>query len=410
MFIILATGQQPAVFSPFPQARPYSLFLYFCTPKINGLKKRLTLWKEKFRDLTGWKIIDSYILRKFLGSVVYAVTLLMTIVVVFDLSENIQRFMDKDIPAKEIITGYYLNFIPYFINLFIPLFTFISVIWFTSRLSSHNEIISILGNGVSFKRFLVPYLVGSIITMLVSLFLANFIVPSTNARLNEFKYTHFGRQAAQTTYLHIKNSANSYIFVERWDRNAATGYFFTYEVFDEKNIVEKISAKSIIFNEEKQNWTLNDYMRRRIVNGLEHIETGETLDTVFNIKPINLNQDAYVSETMSYNDLRNFIKEEKIRGSSLVAQYQIERHKRLANPLGIIILSFLGLSVSSRKTARGVGVHIFIGMGLAFTFIFLQQVSTVFSVSGGLSPVLGTWIPNIIFLIITILMLRFAQK
>lgn len=391
-------------------ARPYSLFLYFCTPKINGLKKRLNLWKEKFRDLTGWKIIDSYILRKFLGSVVYAVTLLMTIVVVFDLSENIQRFMDKDIPAKEIITGYYLNFIPYFINLFIPLFTFISVIWFTSRLSSHNEIISILGNGVSFKRFLVPYLVGSIITMLVSLLLANFIVPTTNGRLNEFKYVHFGRQAAQTTYLHVKNSANSYIFVERWDRNSATGYFFTYEVFEEKNIIEKISAKNIIFNEEKQTWTLNDYMRRRIVDGVEYIETGATKDTTFNIKPINLNQDAYVSETMSYNDLRNFIKEEKMRGSSLVAQYQIERHKRIANPLGIIILSFLGLSVSSRKTARGVGVHIFIGMGLAFTFVFLQQISTVFSVSGGLPPVLGTWIPNIIFLIVTILMLRFAQK
>jgi lipopolysaccharide export system permease protein len=374
------------------------------------LKKRLALWREKFRDAIGWKIIDSYILKKFLGSVVYAVTLLMTIVIVFDVSENIQRFMDKDIPVKDIIIGYYFNFIPYFINLFIPLFTFISVIWFTSKMSSNNEIISILGNGVSFKRFLRPYLVGSIITMLVSLFLANFIVPHTNERLNNFKYEHLGRQAVQTTYLHIKNSVNSYVFVERWDRSTQTGYYFTYEVFDDKNISEKISARVITYNDTTELWTLSDVLRRVIANGEETVETLPSLDTVFNVKPINFNQDAFVSETMSYNDLRRFIKEEKMRGSSLVAQYQIERNKRIANPLGIIILSFLGLSVSSRKTTRGLGVHLFIGMGLAFSFIFLQQVSTVFSVSGGLSPVLGTWIPNLIFLGITIYMLRFAQK
>ena len=374
------------------------------------MKKRLALWREKFRDAIGWKIIDSYILKKFLGSVVYAVTLLMTIVIVFDVSENIQRFMDKNIPVKDIITGYYFNFIPYFINLFIPLFTFISVIWFTSKMSSNNEIISILGNGVSFKRFLRPYLVGSIITMLVSLFLANFIVPTTNERLNNFKYEYLGRQATQTTYLHIKNSVNSYVFVERWDRSTQTGYYFTYEVFDDKNISEKISARVITYNDTTELWTLSDVVRRVIANGEETVETLPSLDTVFNVKPINFNQDAFVSETMSYNDLRRFIKEEKMRGSSLVAQYQIERHKRIANPVGIIIMTLLGVSVCCRKSTRGVGVHVFIGMGLAFSFIFLQQVSTVFSVSGGLSPVLGTWIPNLIFLAITIYMLRFAQK
>lgn len=365
---------------------------------------------EKFRDKIGWKIIDSYILRKFLGSVVYSIILLMTIVVVFDVSENIQRFMDKAIPMKEVITGYYFNFIPYFINLFFPLFTFISVIWFTSKLSSHNEIISILGNGVSFRRFLRPYLVGSLVIVLISLILANFIVPGTNEKLNNFKYEHFGRQAIQTTNIHIKNSESSYLFVERWDRGQMTGYYFTYEVFDSSSVCQKLSAQTIAYDEEKEQWILKNYMRRTIVDGREQIETGKELDTVFNIKPINLNQDAFVSETMSYRDLHNFIKEEKVRGSSLVAHYQIEQHKRFANPLGIIILTFLGLSVSSRKNARGVGVHLFMGMGLAFTFIFLQQVSTVFSVSGGLPPVLGTWIPNLIFLSIAIFMLKVAQK
>ena len=145
---------------------------------------RIRDWRERLREKIGWKIIDRYLLRKMLGTVVFAITLLMTIVIVFDMSENIQRFMSHNVPAKEVITGYYLNFIPYFINLFIPLFTFISVIWFTSKLSSRNEIISIFDNGISFNRMLVPYVIGAAIIMLFSLIMSNFIVPTTNKKLN----------------------------------------------------------------------------------------------------------------------------------------------------------------------------------------------------------------------------------
>lgn len=374
---------------------------------INRIKE----WNGRFREKIGWKIIDSYLLKKMLGTVVFAITLLMTIVVVFDVSENIQRFMSHNIPAKEVITGYYLNFIPYFINLFIPLFTFISVIWFTSKLSSRNEIISIFDNGISFNRMLVPYIVGAVFIMLLSLVLSNFIVPTTNGKLNDFKYQYFGRRNVATTYLHIKNSKNSYIFVERWDKMEETGYNFTYEEFDHNAIRQKISAQTIDYNEEKQVWQLHRFTRRVITPDNEEVITrGEQFDTVLNILPRNLYQDAFVSETMSYKELRQFIKEERMRGSSLLANYQIEQHKRLANPLGILIMTLLGVSVSCRKSTRGVGVHVFIGMGLAFSFIFLQQVSTVFSVSGGLPPVLGTWFPNIIFLIITIVMLRLTPK
>ena len=331
----------------------------------------------------------------------------MTIIIVFDLSENIQRFMSKSIPVSEIITGYYLNFIPYFINLFIPLFTFISVIWFTSKMSSHNEIISILDNGVSFKRFLVPYFVGALVIMLISLFMANFVVPFTNERLNEFKYT---KQAISTTDLHIKNSPNSYLYVQRWDRDNEIGYDFTYEEFENSSICVKIKARSASYDAQKGKWVLNNYVRRDVVNKKEYVTTGREMDTIFNVLPRNFSQDVFIAETMSYKELRAFIKEEKLRGSNLVAHFQIEQHKRIANSIGIFIMTFLGLSVSSRKNQRGVGVHIFMGMGLAFTFIFLQQVSTVFSVSGGLPPVLGTWIPNIIFLFVTILTLKMAQK
>lgn len=375
-----------------------------------NLINRIKDFNERIREKIGWKIIDSYLLKKMLGTVVFAITLLMTVVVVFDMSENIQRFMSHDVPWKEVITGYYLNFIPYFINLFIPLFTFISVIWFTSKLSTRNEIISIFDNGISFNRMLVPYVTGAAIIMILSLTLANFIVPTTNRKLNDFKYQYFGRRAT-STYLHIKNSKNSYIFVERWDKVEGIGYNFTYEEFDQNRIRKKISAQNIEFNEETQQWQLHHYTKREITpENEELIFRGEDMDTVLNIEPLNLYQDAMVSETMSYRELRRFIREERMRGSSLLANYQIEQHKRLANPVGILIMTLLGVSVSCRKTTRGVGVHIFIGIGLAFTFIFLQQISTVFSVSGGLHPVFGTWLPNIIFAIITVVLLKLTPK
>jgi len=372
---------------------------------------RFRLWRERIREKIGWKIIDSYLLRKMLGTVVFAITLLMTIVVVFDMSENIQRFLNHDVPWKVVITGYYFNFIPYFINLFIPLFTFISVIWFTSKLSSRNEIISIFDNGISFNRMLVPYVTGAVIIMIISLIMSNFIVPNTNRKLNDFKFQYFGRKATTSTYLHIKNSKNSYIFVERWDKMDSLGYNFTYEEFDSSALRLKISAQTIDYDEDNKIWHLHRYMKRVITpDNEEHIFRGEEFDTTFNISPLNLYQDISVSETMSYRELRQFIREEKLRGSSLLANYQIEQHKRLANPVGILIMTLLGVSVSCRKSTRGVGVHVFIGMGLAFSFIFLQQISTVFSVSGGLPPVLGTWIPNIIFAIITVVMLKMTPK
>ena len=376
-----------------------------------NLINRIKELNERFREKIGWKILDSYLLKKMLGTVVFAITLLMIIVVVFDVSENIQRFLSHNIPAKVVITDYYLNFIPYFINLFIPLFTFISVIWFTSKLSSRNEIISIFDNGISFNRMLVPYITGAIIIMILSLILANFVVPRTNGKLNDFKYQYFGRRSISATYLHIKNSKNSYVFVERWDKLEGIGYNFTYEEFDSNALRMKISAQTIDYNEDKQMWQLHRYTRRIITpNQEELIFQGDEFDTVLNILPRNLHQDAFMSETMSYHELRQFIKEEKLRGSSLLANYQIEQHKRLANPVGILIMTLLGVSVSCRKSTRGVGVHVFIGMGLAFSFIFLQQISTVFSVSGGLPPVLGTWLPNIIYLIITIVMLKLTPK
>lgn len=357
-----------------------------------------------------WRILDSYILKKSLQSFFLSIALLMSIVIVIDISENIQRFIDNNVPLWTIITGYYFNFIPYFINLFIPLFTFISVIWFTSRLSNRNEIVAMLSNGVNFYRMMYPYVISGLIIAVFAFLMANFIVPTTNANLNKFKQEYFRKRGGSTTHIHLKNSANSYIYVERWEKFNKKGYSFTYEELSKDVTTYKISADHFSYDVENEVWILENYMTRSIRDGKETITRGARMDTIFNITDLNLNKDVTVIGTMTFSQLQRYIKEEKANGSSFVKYYLIERYKRMATPLGTIIMTLLGLSVASRKTHRGIGVHLFIGVALAFIFIFFQQVSDVFSVSGNLSPALGAWIPNLIFLFICIGMLRFTQK
>ena len=365
---------------------------------------------EKTKGSLHWNILDSYILKKFLGSVTYSIMLLMTIIIVVDITENLQRFLDNKAPMSAVITGYYLNFVPYFINLFIPLFTFISVIWFTSKLSSQNEIVAILNGGVSFYRMLVPYLAGALIVASCALVLANFVVPKTNKGMYKFKEIYMDHHALARLNIHIKNSSNSYIYLERWTIAEKVGYQFTYEVLGEATMEYKLSAQRVVYNEDAQNWTLYGGTERRIVGDQEYFSTFIQKDTVFNLSPVDLNQDAFISETMSTPQLNKFIKEEKAKGSTLVDHYVIEQQRRLANPFGTIIMTIFAVCVSSRKTRRGVGVHIFIGMGLAFSFVFFQQISTVFSVQGNMPPGLGTWIPNILCLILCVVLLRTTPK
>ncbi|MCQ2272870.1 MAG: LptF/LptG family permease [Bacteroidales bacterium] len=365
---------------------------------------------ERIKGLLHWNILDGYILRKFLGSVVYSIMLLMTIIVVIDITENLQRFLDNNAPMSAVVVGYYFNFIPYFISLFIPLFTFISVIWFTSKLSANNEIVAILNGGVSFYRMVLPYLVGAVIVAAFAIFLSNYLVPRTSRGLYNFKETYMQQTSMGRSNIHIKNSDNSYIFVEHWTKTDKIGYQFTYEELGEDMISYRLSAQRIEFDAENNRWKLFDCTERRIVDGKEFFAMYPTKDTVFNITPTNLNQDVYVSEMMSSSELRKFIKDEKAKGSTYVDQYIIEEQRRWANPLGTIIMTIFGLSVSSRKTQRGVGVHIFIGMGLAFSFVFFQQISTVFSVSGNMPAALGTWMPNILCAILCVFLLRSTPK
>lgn len=368
-------------------------------------------WLISLRQKLRWTIMDSYILKKFMGSVFYSIALLMTIIIVFDISENVQRFMENNVPLKDIVVQYYLNFIPYFVNLFFPLFTFISVIWFTSKLSGNNEIISFFNGGVSFYRFLYPYIVSALILCVISMLFSNLIVPQTNARLYKFKEESMSRKRYVTnTNIHFKSAPNTYIYAQRWKKQELTADNLTVEMLSDKRAEYKLYANTAQYNKETQMWHLQHYRIRYFDEEGEQFIEGQALDTAFNFRPEDFNDDIRVAETMNYVKLKKFISKEREKGSALVKNYEIERHKRMANPFSIIIMTLLGLSVAARKSRRGVGVHIFIGLLFVFTFILFQQISNVFAVAEQLSPLMATWLPNILYFFISLILIHYAPK
>jgi len=356
------------------------------------------------------QIIDRYIITKFLSTFFYALILFMAICVVFDFSENVSWFMNYKISWVHVIFKYYLNWMPHFFNLFIPLFTFLSTIWFTSKLSSNNEFIAILSGGVNFYRLLVPYLAGALCIALLAVFMSNVIVPKATYRFESFKSQYMTRYSRTTTNFHIRNSTNSYIYVDRWNIKEKKGYRFSYDELGPSFVNYRLTANEIVYDDSLKMWRLNNYIKRITTHSGEKIITGISMDTVFNITPLDLSQDEKACETMTFGEILQYIRDDKEKGGGMAKFYIIQAHKRIANSLGTILMTLLGLSIAFRKTRRGVGVHLFFGIALVFTFVFLQQVSTVFSIYGGFSPALGAWMPNIIYTFICIFMIRNCQK
>jgi len=356
------------------------------------------------------QIIDRYIFKKFLSTFFYALVLFMAIVVVFDFSENVSRFMDYKISWIDVIFKWYLNWIPYFFNLFIPLFTFLSTIWFTSKLSSNNEIIAILSGGVNFYRLLAPYLAGALSIAVLAIFMSNVIVPKATVRFENFKNQYMTHYTKTTTNLHIRNSANSYIYVDRWNVNDKKGYLFSYDEIGNTFVKYRITAREISYEDSLKMWRLSDYTKRITTHTNEKIISGVSMDTAFNIHPLDLSQDEKACEIMTFGEILKYIRSDKDKGGGMAKYYIIQANKRIANALGIFIMTLLGVAIAFRKNQRGIGVHLFFGIALVFIFVFLQQVSTVFSIYGGFSPALGAWMPNIIYSFVCFVMIRICQK
>jgi lipopolysaccharide export system permease protein len=356
-----------------------------------------------------YKTIDFYITKKFLGTFFYAIALILSIAVVFDMSENLDEFLSKEVPVKEIIFDYYFNFIPYFANLFSPLFTFIAVIYFTSKMAYNTEIIAILSSGVSYRRLMLPYMVSALILAIFSFTLGNYIIPPATKTLNDFRLTNIeNARIGVERDIHRQISPGVYIYIRSYNQNDI-GNNFTLEKFEGARLVEKLTAENISWNKDKGKWVINSYWKRTILEDHEILEKGYQIDTTLNMKPEEFRVKKNEMETYTTPDLIVEINRMKTRGVNTV-EWEIEKNKRMATPFSTFILTLIGVGLASRKIKGGLGFHLGLGLALSFSYILFMQVSTVFAISGSVPVILAMWIPNILYSIIALFVFRWASR
>lgn len=359
------------------------------------------------------KLIDKYIIRKFLGTFFFCLVLILTIAVVFDFTEKIDNFMEKSAPVKAIIFDYYFNFVPYFATLFAPLFVFISVIFFTSKMAVNTEIIAILNSGMSFKRMMWPFFLSALVIAIFTFALTNFVIPKSNLIRMEFENKYYRATSRRITVenIHRQVFPNVLVYMGTFNPLSQRGQNFTIEQFNDSNrLVSKLSATSVVYDTVKNKWTAMNYNIRKIIGNEEEITWGRSLDTTLIIGPDDFSRDPGFVGTMTYRELNNYIVLLRMQGSDELKLFLIEKHKRIANPFAIFILSLIGVSLSSKKVRGGIGMNIGIGLMLSFSYILFLQFASQFSLKGNLGPMLAMWIPNIIYSIVAIVLYKMAPK
>lgn len=355
--------------------------------------------------------LDFYIIRKFLGTYFFAILLIIGISVVFDFTEKLDNFMKTNAPIKAIVFDYYLNFIPYFANLFSPLFTFIAVIFFTSKLAYNTEIIAMLSSGISFRRILVPYFVSAAIIALLSFYLSSYIIPPANKARIDFEDQYVkSRKKSSQRHFHIEIEPGTFVYLYHFKMNRNKGNSFTLERIKDGKLLSKTTAASIEYSEETGKWSLFNYVTRDFSKEGEQIIKGNKIDTTLNMSPADFIQVQYFYQTMDNKDLSEYIDAQKLRGVANTEEYIVERHKRFANPFAAFILTLIGVSLSSRKVRGGTGLHIGIGIALSFSYILFSTVSTTFAINGSMEPFLAVWLPNLVYTVIGIFLYQRAPK
>lgn len=360
------------------------------------------------------KHIDAYIFRKFIGTFFFSISLLMILVIVVDLSENIDTFIKHNAPWQQVAFKHYLTSIPYFINLFIYLFTFISVVFFTSKMAGHTEIIAILSSGISFWRFLVPYMAAAILLAIMSLYFGNFLIPKTNVIRLEFKNEYMENLTKSAgRNIHVQIGKGEYVYVESYNVKSSVGYNFSLEKYDGTELKYKLVSDIIRLDTTSGNpnlWHIGNFYERTLGPNSETLRQGSGLDTVINLVPSDLYKVKEDYQLMNYYELNEQIASMKSKGVEGVKVYEVEKHQRMSAPGAIIILTLIGAALSSRKMRGGMGAHLVLGIIIAFSYILLMQVSKVFAVSGNLSPFMAAWLPNFIYCILAIYFLKKAPK
>ena len=355
--------------------------------------------------------LDWYIIKKFLGTFFFSIALILLIVVVFDISEKIDDFIEKEAPLKSIIFDYYLNFIPYFGNLFSPLFTFVAVIFFTSKMANNTEVISILSSGVSFNRFLRPFMLSAGLLAILSFALGNFIIPPANSERLEFENTYIKNPYNNRDKdIHMQIKPGQFIYMQSYNTKRNIGYKFSMERFVDNELKEKLFCNYIKWNQAKENWTVHNYFIRKIDHLNEDIIEGDTLALDINLHPNDFNVRRSMVETMNMFQLNDYIKEERMKGSKNLVFHIIEQQKRFAYPFATLILTLVAVAMASRKVRGGIGLHLGAGLLISFAYILFMQISTTFATNGDLSPIIAVWIPNLLFTSLGVYLLKKAPK
>ncbi len=363
--------------------------------------------KEKYR----LKTIDFYIIRKFIGTYFFAIVLIVGIAVIFDLSEKLDDFMEKKPPLSAIVFDYYLNFIPYFANLFSSLFTFIAVIFFTSKMAYNTEIIAILSSGVSFKRMMYPYFVSATIIAVFSFFLTSFVIPPANRVRLDFENTYIKRPYQNSDRnIHKQVRPGVFVYMEAYNSVSQTGYKFSIEHFVDGKLQSKLMSDYARWDSTKNKWEVQNYYIRNYLLEGQQILSGTKLDTSVFITPKDFTMRTSVVETMNLFQLNEFIVQQRLQGADTVDVFLVEKYRRLADPFSSFILTLIGVSLSSRKVRGGIGLHIGVGLGISFSYILFMRFSTMFAVGGSLSPFVAVWLPNVLFAFIAIGLYRVAPK
>ena len=349
------------------------------------------------------KTLDLYILRKFLGTFFFAIALIISISIVFDLVEKMDDFMDSKAPLTAIVFDYYLNFIPYFTNLFTPLFVFIAVIFFTSKMAAQTEIIAILSSGVSFRRMMVPYFEGAAIIAVLSFVLGGYVIPPANRTRIEFENQYVKtRKEVGLSDMHMQISPGVFVYMGRYYSFRESGDRFNIEQYDGERLVSRLWARTAKYDSLRCVWTLRNYRRWDFApDGVAHTMTsGAEVDTAINVLPSDFKSERKSFEMLNNRELRHYIAEQQRRGLGNIEEFQIELYKRIASPFASFILTLIGVSLSSRKVRGGMGLNIVVGIALSFSYILFLTISTTFAVSGSMPPLLAVWLPNIVFSII----------
>ena len=353
------------------------------------------------------KQLDAYIIKKFLGTYVFAILLILAIIVMFDLNEKLDNFMKAPIMAT--IFDYYVNFLPYMANQFSPLFTFIAVIFFTSKLADNSVIIAILSSGVSFKRLLVPYMVSALAIATFTFVLDAYIIPPANVKRIDYQNKYVKNKAIDYgVNIQMQVAPGEIAYMSRFDNRSKSAYNFSLEFFENKVLKSRMTATTAVYD-TLYRWTVRNYMIRDFKGMKEEIRTGASLDTIIPIEPRDFLIAENDHEKMTTPELKEYIDRQKARGVANIKSFEIEYERRFAMTGAAFILTLIGMSLSSRKVKSGMGINIGIGLVLSFSYILFSTVTSTFAVSGYTSPMVAMWIPNLIYLVIGVVLYRRAS-